>query len=531
MTRRKRLAQAADAFGRPPDLLYFPGDMTSARSYFDHGRGAEAFSLDDATWDDLDLDRVFQRINLGLSNAGEQYLYYLLRTPALHSEEFARRRARIFLMEERPTLRRKLHTAFARLGRRSHVDIWGLFTLTQASAGRLALYLSLSLGLLLSIALLASTPSAAAFFLVLGLCGFNSLLRHQRLARDAGPIHTVQYCAAMVSTLRALVRLGDGDLNPYLEEALPALGRLARLRGSPGAALDEVGELLNSFFLLDLIQFERDRRRLVRREEDFIAVHRCLGALDAALSVASWRQSLPFYTDPELDFSAAAPYVRVEGLVHPLVAGCVPNDLTMEGSLLLTGSNASGKTTFLRSLALNVILAQSVCTALAARLSASPLRVLTSIAVSDSLADGESYYLAELLALRRVLDAVRAPGAPVLCCLDEIFRGTNAVERIAASAEVLDDLGRRCLCAAATHDLELCAILSHFALYHFEEQLEGGEMTFDYRLRPGYSTTSNAIRLLSLTGFPPEVAARAEARAEAYLRRGRWDAPAPTDTP
>ena len=143
--------------------------------------------------------------------------------------------------------------------------------------------------------------------------------------------------------------------------------------------------------------------------------------------------------------------------------------------------------------------------------------------LSDDLIAGESYYIAEMRAIKRILDAL-ATGKPVLCAIDEVLRGTNTIERIAASCEILLALQRAgALCLVATHDVELCALLEpHYANMHFEERIEEGKMLFDYRLRPGGAITRNAINLLALIGLDKSIIDAAHARARRYLETGLW---------
>lgn len=192
--------------------------------------------------------------------------------------------------------------------------------------------------------------------------------------------------------------------------------------------------------------------------------------------------------------------------------------------MLITGSNASGKSTYLKTAALTALLAQSICTAPARRYEAGAFRIYSSMALSDDLLAGESYYIVETRSLKRIVDSTG--DGPVLCVIDEVLRGTNTVERIAASCEVLRALAADgALCLAATHDIELCGLLEPaYALYHFEERIEGREMVFDYRLRAGKATSRNAIDLLRLIGFDEAIVDRAHARANAYMETGAWRA-------
>lgn len=215
--------------------------------------------------------------------------------------------------------------------------------------------------------------------------------------------------------------------------------------------------------------------------------------------------------------------IDAAGLVHPLLRDAVPNDLVTDRPLLITGSNASGKSTYLKTAALAVCMAQSICTVTADSYSANALRVYSSMALKDDLLAGESYYIVETRSLKRILDAAEKDSA-ILCVVDEVLRGTNTIERIAASSEVLRALaGAGALCIAATHDIELCELLNGaYRLFHFEEQVGENEMLFDYKLRGGKATSRNAINLLRLMGFDERIVENAHARANRYLETGSW---------
>lgn len=147
------------------------------------------------------------------------------------------------------------------------------------------------------------------------------------------------------------------------------------------------------------------------------------------------------------------------------------------------------------------------------------------MALRDDLLAGESYYIVETKSLKRILDAAKE-ASPILCVVDEVLRGTNTVERIAASSEVLRAMADDgLLCLAATHDIELCGLLQDsFDLYHFEEQVGENEMLFDYVIRPGKASSRNAIDLLQLIGFDQQIVDRAHQKANRYLETGEWRA-------
>ena len=132
--------------------------------------------------------------------------------------------------------------------------------------------------------------------------------------------------------------------------------------------------------------------------------------------------------------------------------------------------------------------------------------------------------MAEIRSLKRILDASKdASGVPVLCCIDEVLRGTNTIERIAASCEILKEFAKeKILCLAATHDIELTRLLTEYDQYHFREEMGEKDVTFSYKLYSGPATGRNAIRLLGAAGFDASVTQRAMQRTEEFERTGKW---------
>jgi DNA mismatch repair ATPase MutS len=261
-------------------------------------------------------------------------------------------------------------------------------------------------------------------------------------------------------------------------------------------------EYVNLLFLLDVNAFVfatnslRESRKIAQE-----ALH-ALAYMDVAQSIASWRKSLHYWATPT--FLPTQKSLAVDGLYHPLLGAPVANDLVVDGhSVLITGSNMSGKTTFVRTLGVNAVLAQTLHTVCARNWRAPMLLVRTSIGREDSLQDGKSYYLAEV---ETVLELVRASesGRQHLFLLDELFRGTNTVERVAGAYAVLSYLNRGAdLVVAATHDVELLDMLrGGYEMHHFREEVVDEGLTFDYRMRPGPSSTRNAIALLRVLKYP-----------------------------
>ncbi|MDR0949198.1 MAG: DNA mismatch repair protein MutS, partial [Lachnospiraceae bacterium] len=246
------------------------------------------------------------------------------------------------------------------------------------------------------------------------------------------------------------------------------------------------------------------------------------GRLEASISIASYRATLgDEWCVPQFHERTQ---IHVTDLYHPLLQNPVKNTIYTDGGVLLTGSNASGKSTFLKTVALEILLAQTIHTATATSYQAPFVRLLTSMSLRDDLTSGDSYYMAEIKSLKRILDAKKIPGEPVVCLIDEVLRGTNTVERIAASVEILKSLTDGAgICFAATHDIELTRLLQgKYVNYHFEEIIKEGDISFPYLLQKGSASTRNAILLLEIMGYPNEIITEAQELAHTFLQTGKW---------
>jgi MutS-like protein len=235
------------------------------------------------------------------------------------------------------------------------------------------------------------------------------------------------------------------------------------------------------------------------------------------------------------DLVEGKPTFRAKGLAHPLLPprARVANDVALEGpghALLVTGSNMSGKSTLLRAMGVSVVLARAGAPVGAASLEVSALALQTSMRVRDSLAAGVSHFYAELLALRRVVEAAEA-GAPVFFLLDEILHGTNSRERhVGAKSVIKHLLGLGALGAVSTHDTALADLVDESGgdvrPVHLLEQTEGEKMTFDYRLRDGIVHAGNALRLMRALGLPvPLTPGQEELRSASGAPGGGWVPP------
>jgi DNA mismatch repair ATPase MutS len=233
-----------------------------------------------------------------------------------------------------------------------------------------------------------------------------------------------------------------------------------------------------------------------------------LGEIEALSSFATLAYEEPDFTFPEVSDGPGV-YVA-EQLGHPLLdaAQRVANDVALPEpgtALLVTGSNMSGKSTLLRTVGTNAVLALAGAPVRAHHLKLSPLVVGTSMRIQDSLQEGTSRFYAEIQRLRQLVDLAQGP-VPLLFLLDEILHGTNSHDRrIGAEAIVRGLLARDAIGLVTTHDLTLTQIADNLAPramnVHFEDHLENGTMSFDYRMRPGVVEKSNALALMRSVGL------------------------------
>jgi DNA mismatch repair ATPase MutS len=286
-----------------------------------------------------------------------------------------------------------------------------------------------------------------------------------------------------------------------------------------------VYEYLNLALLLDANGVYFGAATLRAYGGSLLSVVAAIGDVDAAISVASLRAERSDWTRPRF-LTAGAPAVVVDA-VHPVVSAAVPNSIALAAAegVLVTGSNMSGKTTFLRTIGVNAVMAQTIHTCLATKYEAPIFNVRSCIGRTDDLMSGKSYYIVEVEALLSLV-AMSVDEAPHLFLLDELFRGTNAVERIAAGQSVLLELisgaakPKPHVVIAATHDGELVDLLAgSYRPCHFGDAVVDDGIVFDHRLKFGRAASRNAIALLRIHGAPEALITRSLATAAALDRQ------------
>lgn len=537
--RAKRKAKRKEEFGEDPRTLPRAAKsrelLDEIAIYYEETKEELAkTAVDEVTWNDLEMDEVFLRINHTQSYIGEQVLYRRLHETGERDWETWEEQLSYFTEHE--TEREEVQEALWRIGKEREAYYLPMFLKNAKvlAVGHLWVYRMLQLFLFggAAAAILSGNP---AFLL---LSGVTALINVSVYALSKEKYEAYLYALGSVRELllfhRLLSKREDWRklfVTEEMEEAGRQLGNLLKSIGRyqgkkmaswSGDAFAIFRDYIIGATLWDITAFGHIAKQLSGKMDSLFLLYEAAGCIDTEIAVASFRKSLVFCCIPEglqaASMSESAKHdkkrnglLRAEKLYHPLLNAPIYNDFAPEGGCLITGANATGKSTFSKAVAVNAILAQTIHTCAAAVFSMPYMQVITSMAVRDDLVEGQSYYIREISYLKRIVDAVGG-GLPVLCVIDEILRGTNTAERLAASEVICRYLaGKNCLAIVATHDIELTRRLAaEYRCYHFKSEIQGEEMVFDYKIHEGVGNNRNAIKLLALMKFPEEIVSKAQ---------------------
>ena len=471
-------------YGKEPPKEYSLERFARLGSYLE--RHKEEKQLDDITWNDLGMDEVFCRIDRTLSAAGEEYLYFTLRNIFCGKEKLDHLEEVTGWFLEQDDTRIRVQLLLKKLGHLGKYSLYDyLDNLDYLGERNNRKILLGNILYLLFASLLFVQPAVGILGIV--VCMLGHILTYFREKKVIEPyITSFAYVLRMIDVCEELGRQKIPVYKKELEdlnEALKSLRELKRgsfwvMAGNQGKIgvnpLDIIADYLRMILHLDIWQFNLMLRKLRLKTNEVDRLLGITGYLDMAISVGGFRRSLEGYCIPQLEENANKVYLHMEGGWHPLLTHPVKNSIRADRGVLLTGSNASGKSTFLKMVAVNAVLAQTIHT--------------------------------------------------VLSFVDEVLRGTNTVERIAAATQILIHLSESgVLCFTATHDIEMTELLKDcYDNYHFEEVIRDGDISFPYELLPGRAGTRNAIRLLALMGYDKEITERAATQAEDFIQTGKW---------
>jgi MutS domain V len=515
------------------------GNAARASWYFDlHRKQLDpAAVVDDKTWSDLEFPSFFTAIDTTISPLGRQYLFDLLRVYEYRTSELHRRFRTYEILQSDPQLREDIQVALMPLavdGVSFVADL--LLGVEPANVPYRRLLVPWTL------ITVGGIVAAIAHLIPAWLCLLPLLvnliiagLLHVKLS-DA--VSALLYCSRLLTVADRMAALRGGD-------DLSDLGRLKAERPIRRALRNQIRWLrtfdglrtsivigglvgaVDALFLVKLSLYSRALARFCANRSNWVSTFESVGAVDAAIAVVSFMGRYPAHCRPTVVDDRV---LDIANGYHAFIVAPVKNSIRLAGtSVLITGSNMTGKTTFIKMVAMNVILGHTlgVCLADRATLPRSPVRAL--IHGDQSVATGKSRYFAEAEAICGFISESTA-GACRIFVLDEPFSGTNTVERIAVAKAVLRAISANAQILVTTHDVELQHLLgAQFELCYFQEN-PAVEGFFDHALRAGVSTRRNAIRVLERLGFPADIIAEAMAAVPAVaISQIRRDGAASTD--
>ncbi len=524
MLRKKQIASYIDAnFGKSPldGGMYYDGTgrMKLIREYHEM-RECES-EVDAITWEDLEMDRIFLSVNHTNCFAGEQVLYDRLhRTDSLSDADEAKKYERqLEAWMSHPKERLQVEEKLYEIGKFEN-DYLFVPLIEDAKNWKLDnLWLLHLMQVLLAVCLFGTIVLQSQ------VCGVGltvvitiNLMIYLRTKNRYEVFFSGLGCLKKLYDFAEWITSGKAEMCLWVDKqrAMKAVNRTRKLvrkimpfgirkQGVNNGELSAIlADYLWGITLMDCAALNHVVQLIAEQEQAVCALYKFAGETDAQIAVASYRKSRTIWCKPEAEHGR----IEARGLVHPLLKNAVGNDFILEDRAILTGANASGKSTFMKAVAINAILAQTIHTCTAEKFGMENVHVMTCMSLRDDVESGESYYFREAKYLRRILDRMKENGR-VFCVIDEIFKGTNTTERIAASKAVLEYLARTDgFVLVATHDREIVDS-AFYHKYYFDSKVMEHDIVFDYKIREGIGGKSNAIALLELLGYPREIVQKA----------------------
>ncbi len=530
--KQNNMKKIRDSFGKKADKKYIYEEFESISHGFFLQSESDDNAVDDITWNDLNMDAVYKDMDCTSSSLGQEALYRMLRTPIVKDEELAERKRLIDYFTEHEKERTQLSMIYSGFGYSrkmsvaDYIESIGECKKTSAMPHFVMLILFAA-----ALVYCLTVNIAVGMWAVIGMAVINVVSYFRFKAEIETYFVCIKQVFSMCACADGIIKSNIDGIEGYKDELSGLVHEFDGARRfswimatGKGGVLEFLLDYVRMITHLDIIKFCFVVNGLNKKKETVWALYNRLGYFDALIAAASYKKSLPYSCEPEFSEGRAIMF-EAEELYHPLIDEPVANSIDTSKSVLITGSNASGKSTFLRSAGICAILSQTLDFATAKSYRARKFRIYSSMALKDNLLGSESYYMVEIKSLKRIMDAAAVKsGYPVLCFIDEVLRGTNTVERIAASSQILKGLAcSDTICFAATHDIELTSILeSFYSNYHFTEEITDNDVKFSYKLMTGRATSRNAIKLLGLLGYDEAIIRQATGAAKHFEESGEW---------
>lgn len=503
--RRKQIAKINTLWDNKLKLESFirPNSRFDAQyhAYRDHYN--EQSFIDDKTWSDLNMDTLFHKINFNFTAIGEMRLYATLRGMFKVNQT-----SLINKFKDNKVFRLNVSYILSKIGK----NVYPLFPDQMLPTKRNILLMFCPLLPFIGFAFIFLIPSKG-ILICLTFMILNAILSFKLKKSYDQDLKSIFYTANVIKQSQALSKIESTPAISvdftHFKASRRFSGLLVRVESQDMAS--SIIMFIKLVFMIDYFLFHLIQRSYFKYQEEVMTCYDYISILDNHYSIAMYQHTLTHYCYPKINHNING--LQMKSIIHPLLdeENAIANTIDISNHILLTGSNASGKSTFMKAVALNLILAQSIQTATAHSFIYQPGYVMTSMANADDVLSGDSYFMSELKSIRRLFNTHQCN--KIYCFIDEIFKGTNTTERIAASESVLSylDNQKAYQVIAATHDVELSTLLENtYNNYHFNESIQENSIFFDYKIKPGKANTRNAIELLRITQFPIDIYQRAQ---------------------
>ncbi len=508
---RKGIEQIRAAWGKSKTESF---NFDGISNYSEEVRGNSFHLLTEQTIDDIDFYGLFKFIDRTTSKVGQQFLFRKVIEPTALAKDNSQDLVELFSRDK--SLRETIQLELLNLNESDAYHIPSLLKANLLQKPKWFKFLRLDIAIVICLIILSFKYQVFIIFLIIPFA-LNMFLHYWNKSNAFQFVRSIPQLNLLIKVSKSISQKNSVFQNKFVEESISNLKRFQRkssvINFDNGSGvqseLNQIGtyllELIKAFFLIEVFTLFRVIKELESKRSSIITLFDYVGNIDTSISIASLRADNLKTCQPV--FCQHGKTVSVKSMYHPLIENCIENDLSISGkSILITGSNMSGKSTFLRTFTINAILAQTIYTCFATEFISPILKHYSSIRIDDNLFQGKSYYLQEVHTMASLIAEVNSPNQN-LFVLDEVFKGTNTIERISAAKAILSYLNQNDnIVIISTHDIELSDMLeSEYDLYHFTETIEKGELYFDHKIKQGQLKTRNAIKLLELANYPSEI--------------------------
>lgn len=460
-------------------------------------------SIDDTTWHDLEMNSVYYKVNKTLTSPGEEILYNWLKNPSHDEASYSKRKNKIDLFKSDDIQLDDLRSKLNKVGYCSH-DLREMLKEKRDEEKKkrlnpllvlLPMVISVILSFLYSNAMTLTLTSIAVLGVIIYHYTFT-IKNKNKIIMSNYILNILNFYNDHLDLVKEKV-FSDYDTHEISKKLMPLnkyYNSYSRLEGL-NPFLD-IGDVIT---LKVVRKFSEVDDLLTDLTYDVENMLNLFGEIDSLQSIATDTLNKPEVISPEMSDD----FKNIEGknAKNILIDKATGNDINLDKSIVITGSNMSGKSTYLRVVGVNVLLAQGLCFVCADHFKAGFHKIISSISLNDDIESGKSYFMKEAEAIQRMLNQSDTKGNN-LFLIDEIFKGTNPTERLAASVEILNDLAQRSHVIVTTHDVNILDDLKNYEFYHFEHNINKDEMVFDYTIKSGITTAKSALKLMEYINYP-----------------------------